>query len=59
MVARLRAKPGGDQIPITIGDTADVSVTRPFQLVYLVFNTLFNLPAESGRQTARPPSRTG
>jgi SAM-dependent methyltransferase len=43
MVARMRAKPGGAQIPVTIGDMADVPVTGPFRLVYLVFNTLFNL----------------
>jgi hypothetical protein len=43
MVARLRAKPGGEQIPVTIGDMADVEVTGPFQLVYLLYNTLFNL----------------
>jgi SAM-dependent methyltransferase len=44
MVARLRAKPGGEQIPVTIGDMADVSAEGPFHLVYLVYNTLFNLP---------------
>ena len=51
MVARLRAKPGGEQIPVTIGDLADVPVTGPFRLVYLVFNTLFNLPSQD-RQIA-------
>jgi SAM-dependent methyltransferase len=43
MVARLRAKPGGALIPVTIGDMADVPVSGPFRLVYLVFNTLFGL----------------
>jgi len=43
MVARLRAKPGGEQIPVTIGDMAEVPARGPFRLVYLVFNTLFNL----------------
>ncbi|MEV4843105.1 class I SAM-dependent methyltransferase [Micromonospora matsumotoense] len=43
MVAKLRAKPGGDGIPVTVGDMADVPVTGPYRLVYLVFNTLFNL----------------
>jgi SAM-dependent methyltransferase len=44
MVARMRAKPGGDLIPVVIGDMADVPVTGgPYRLVYLVFNTLFNL----------------
>ena len=43
MVARLRRKPGGDQIPVTMGDFADVPVPGRFRLVYVVFNTLFNL----------------
>jgi SAM-dependent methyltransferase len=43
MVARLRAKPGGADIPVVIGDMADVGATGPFRLAYLVFNTLFNL----------------
>ena len=42
-MARMRAKPGGAQIRVAIGDMADVPVTGPFRLVYLVFNTLFNL----------------
>ena len=43
MVARLRAKPGGRGIPVTIGDFADVDVDGPFGLVFIVFNTLFAL----------------
>jgi SAM-dependent methyltransferase len=43
MVARLRAKPGGDRIPVTIGDFADVAVDGTFSLVFVVFNTLFAL----------------
>lgn len=43
MVAELRKKPGGDRIPVTIGDFADVAVAGSYRLVYLVFNTLFNL----------------
>jgi len=43
MVERLRAKPGGQSIPVTIGDMADVDVSGPFRLVYLVANTLFLL----------------
>lgn len=49
MVAVMRAKPGGDDIVVTIGDMADVPVSGPFSLVYLVFNTLFNL-VDAGRQ---------
>jgi SAM-dependent methyltransferase len=51
MVARMRAKPGGEQIPVSIGDMADVPAKGPFRLVYLVFNTLFNLPSQD-RQVA-------
>ncbi|MEU7589781.1 class I SAM-dependent methyltransferase [Micromonospora sp. NPDC049230] len=43
MVAQLRAKPGGDRIPVVVADMADVPVTGEFRLAYLVFNTLFNL----------------
>ncbi|MBB5116169.1 class I SAM-dependent methyltransferase [Micromonospora chalcea] len=51
MVAHLRAKPGGADLPVTIGDMADVPVTGPYRLVFLVFNTLFNLVSEE-RQAA-------
>src|SRR5918999_3500673 len=40
MVARLRAKPGGDQIPIAIGDFATTRVDGRFRLAYLLFNTI-------------------
>jgi hypothetical protein len=43
MVARLRAKPGGDQLAVTMGDFADVPVEGTYRLIYLVYNTLFNL----------------
>ncbi len=43
MVARLRAKPGGEHIPVTIGDFADVPVDGTYSLVFVVFNTFFNL----------------
>lgn len=43
MVAKLRAKPGGDQISVTMGDFADVPVSGTYRLIYVVFNTLFNL----------------
>lgn len=44
MVEKLRAKPGGADLPVVIGDMADVPAPGPFGIVYLVFNTLFNLP---------------
>ena len=43
MVSKLRAKPGGDAIQVTIGDFADVGVQGAFPLVFVVFNTLFAL----------------
>jgi SAM-dependent methyltransferase len=43
MVARLRAKPGGDAIPVTMGDFAEVPVEREFALIFVAFNTLFGL----------------
>jgi len=43
MVAQLRAKPGGDQLAVTIGDFADVPVPGAYRLIYVVWNTLFNL----------------
>ena len=43
MVARLRAKPGGEQVNVTIGDMSVATTGRRYGLVYLVFNTIFNL----------------
>jgi SAM-dependent methyltransferase len=43
MVAKLRAKPGADKIAITMGNFADVAVPDTYRLIYVVFNTLFNL----------------
>lgn len=43
MVAKLRAKSGGDQIAVTMGDFAAVPVPGSYRLIYVVFNTLFNL----------------
>ena len=43
MVAKLRAKPGGDQLAVTIGNFADVPVQGSYRLIFLAFNTLFNL----------------
>lgn len=46
MVAKLRSKPGGDAIPVTIGDFAEAGVAGTFSLVYLVFNTLYALETQ-------------
>jgi SAM-dependent methyltransferase len=46
MVARLREKPGGDAIDVTIGDFATTRVDGDFALAYLVFNTINNLTTQ-------------
>jgi SAM-dependent methyltransferase len=43
MVNQLRTKPGGDQLAVTIGDFADVPVSGTYRLIFVVWNTLFNL----------------
>jgi SAM-dependent methyltransferase len=45
MVAKLREKPGGDQIPVTLGDLTDVAVAGRFALIFILFNTFFGLPS--------------
>src|SRR5919197_999782 len=43
MVERLRAKAGGAEIDVALGDFSEVEVEGSFRLVYVVFNTLFAL----------------
>ena len=43
MVAKLREKPGGDELSVTMGNFADVPVQGSYPLIFVVFNTLFNL----------------
>jgi SAM-dependent methyltransferase len=43
MVEKLREKPGGDRIPVTMGDFADVAIEGSFRLIFVAFNTLFAL----------------
>jgi SAM-dependent methyltransferase len=49
MVARLRARPGGDAVPVTIGDMATARVGDGFDLVYLIFNTIMNLTTQDAQ----------
>jgi SAM-dependent methyltransferase len=49
MVARLRAKPGGDAIQVAIGDFATTQVDAGFTLAYLVFNTIGNLTTQEAQ----------
>ena len=43
MVARLRAKPGGDRVTIAMGDFADMPIAGRFSLIFVAFNTFFGL----------------
>jgi SAM-dependent methyltransferase len=43
MVERLRAKPGGDRIAVTMGDFSEVPVDGSYRLIYVVYNTIYNL----------------
>jgi hypothetical protein len=47
MVTRLRAKPGGEAIPVTIGDFATARADGAFSVAYLVFNTINNLTTQA------------
>jgi SAM-dependent methyltransferase len=46
MVAKLREKPGAEDIAATIGDFATTRVDGTFRLAYLVFNTIMNLTTQ-------------
>ncbi|MEY2454394.1 MAG: hypothetical protein QOD92_3968 [Acidimicrobiaceae bacterium] len=43
MIAKLRSKPGGDAIDVVVGDFADVGVAGAYPLIYVAFNSFFNL----------------
>ena len=49
MVAKLREKPGAEQIEVTIGDFATTRVDGAFSLAYLVFNTISNLTTQDAQ----------
>jgi SAM-dependent methyltransferase len=49
MVAQLRAKPGGSEIRVTIGDFSTTRAAGTFALVYLVFNTIMNLTTQDSQ----------
>jgi SAM-dependent methyltransferase len=49
MAARLRAKPGGDAIAVTIGDMTTTRVDGTFTVAYLVFNTINNLTSQDAQ----------
>jgi SAM-dependent methyltransferase len=49
MLDRLRAKRGAERVEIVFGDMASTRVNGDFALVYLVFNTIFNLTTQDGQ----------
>ena len=54
IVAKMRAKPGGDAIPVTISDFSQFSLVednwgKRFSLVYIVFNTLFQATSQEAQ----------
>jgi SAM-dependent methyltransferase len=46
MVAKMREKPGAEDIPVTIGNFVDVDVRGRFELIYILFNTFFGLTTQ-------------
>jgi SAM-dependent methyltransferase len=49
MVAQLRKKPGGKEIPVAIGDFATTRVDGTFSLAYVVRNTIMNLTTQEAQ----------
>ena len=49
MVASMRRKPGGRDIPVTMGDFADVAVSGEFSVIYLASGTFFELTSQQAQ----------
>jgi SAM-dependent methyltransferase len=49
MVAKLRQKPGGEEIPVTIGDFATTRADGTFRLAYVVWNAIMNLRTQEAQ----------
>jgi trans-aconitate methyltransferase len=49
MVARLRTKEGGADIPVKMGSFERFTLDRRFRLIYVVFNTFFGLPGQDAQ----------
>ena len=43
MLARLREKPGGDAIPVSLADYKHLDIEGEFSLIFIVWNSFFNL----------------
>ena len=49
MVAKLREKPGGAELAVSIGDMATTRVDGTFSLVYVVWNSIMNLRTQDAQ----------
>jgi SAM-dependent methyltransferase len=49
MIDRLKAKPGSERIDVQLGSFADFHLEQKFQLIYVVFNTIFLLTTQQGQ----------
>jgi SAM-dependent methyltransferase len=49
MTARLKAKPGGESVGVTIGDFATTKAPGQFRVAYLVANTIMNLTTQAAQ----------
>lgn len=49
MVAQLRNKPGGSEIPVALGDMSTTRIDGSFTLVYLIRNTILNLTTQDAQ----------
>lgn len=49
MVRQLRAKPGGDRIPVTMGDFSEVPAEGPFGLIFVVAGSFFELASQEAQ----------
>ncbi|HET9993025.1 MAG TPA: hypothetical protein VFQ65_31030, partial [Kofleriaceae bacterium] len=45
----MRAKPGGADVPVTLGDFTNVAVDGEFALIYIVFSTLYGLQTQAAQ----------
>ena len=52
MIERLRSKPGGADLAVTVGDMAELALPDPppFSVVFVAFNTFFNLATEDAQR---------
>ncbi|HEU5003341.1 MAG TPA: class I SAM-dependent methyltransferase [Actinomycetota bacterium] len=47
MLAQLRAKPGGDALPVVLGDFTALAPSEPYAIIFVAFNTFFQLPSQN------------